>query len=588
VTDDQRVTVAPDHDGSVGEGGSGGPGIVQRWFTRLLSVRSVTLLVVVILIGYLALTPILYLLYGVFFEDGGFTLDAFTRAYEFSGFGDMVKNSLIYAAGAAFVSFVVGTTLAYVAVRTNVPFRSLLIIAALVPLIIPGLLYTISWIMLGSQNVGFINQLSKAVIGQPIVNIFSMAGMIWVEAAHTGPLVFLFMAAAFRSMDPALEESALVCGASRWTMLRRVTLPLVRPAIGGGMLIVAIKALEGFEVPALLGLPNKIYVFTSRIYFEVQNFDFGAGGALSINLLLLSVVGVFAVNKLRGGEKELATVTGKGFRPQRIDLGRARWPIAIGIVIWFIITAVLPFLVMVYTSFLPYYQRFSFEAFGSFSLDNYRDLFDNEIFLQSVKNSVVLSIGSATIIMVLVGLAAWLVVRSRLKGRNILDQLTFLPLVVPGLVLGVALSYVYLRNPLPWQIYGSIWILMISYVTRFMPYGMRYAVPALTQISPELEEAAQVAGASWWQSNRRIVLPLIMPGLLAGWIYIVITSIRELSSSLLLYSPGNEVLAIVIWLFNEKGELTTVSAIGVLLVLTLIVIVAIAYKMGSRIGLQED
>jgi iron(III) transport system permease protein len=351
---------------------------------------------------------------------------------------------------------------------------------------------------------------------------------------------------------------------------------------------VAIKALEGFEVPALLGLPNKIYVFTSRIYFEVQNFDFGAGGALSINLLLLSVVGVFAVNKLRGGEKELATVTGKGFRPQRIDLGRARWPIAIGIVIWFIITAVLPFLVMVYTSFLPYYQRFSFEAFGSFSLDNYRDLFDNEIFLQSVKNSVVLSIGSATIIMVLVGLAAWLVVRSRLKGRNILDQLTFLPLVVPGLVLGVALSYVYLRNPLPWQIYGSIWILMISYVTRFMPYGMRYAVPALTQISPELEEAAQVAGASWWQSNRRIVLPLIMPGLLAGWIYIVITSIRELSSSLLLYSPGNEVLAIVIWLFNEKGELTTVSAIGVLLVLTLIVIVAIAYKMGSRIGLQED
>jgi iron(III) transport system permease protein len=586
VTDDQRATSVVDRAGP--DGKPGGPGLLQRWFTRLLSVKSVTLLIVVIVIGYLALTPILYLLHGVFFEDDGFTFDAFTRAYEFSGFGTMVKNSLIYAAGAAFVSFVVGTTLAYIAVRTNVPFRSLLIVAALVPLIIPGLLYTISWIMLGSQNVGFINQISKAVIGRPIVNIFSMAGMIWVEAAHTGPLVFLFMAAAFRSMDPALEESALVCGASRWTMLRRVTLPLVRPAIGGGMLIVAIKALEGFEVPALLGLPNKIYVFTSRIYFEVQNFDFGAGGALSINLLLLSVVGVFAVNRLRGGEKEFATVTGKGFRPQRIDLGRWRWPIAVGVVVWFIITAVLPFLVMVYTSFLPYYQRFSFGAFSKFSLDNYRDLFDNEIFLQSVKNSLVLSIGSATIIMILVGLAAWLVVRSRLKGRNILDQLTFLPLVVPGLVMGVALSYVYLRNPLPWQIYGSIWILMISYVTRFMPYGMRYAVPALTQISPELEEAAQVAGASWWHSNRRIVLPLIMPGLLAGWIYIVITSIRELSSSLLLYSPGNEVLAIVIWLFNEKGELTTVSAIGVLLVLTLIVIVAVAYKMGSRIGLQEE
>ena len=588
MTDDQRAPAVVSRAGRGRGEGSSDPGLVQRWFARLLSVKSVTLLIVVIVIGYLALTPILYLLHGVFFEDDGFTLDAFSRAYEFSGFWNMVRNSLIYAGGSAVVSFVVGTTLAYVAVRTNVPFRSLLIVAALVPLIIPGLLYTISWIMLGSQNVGFINQVSKALIGQPIVNIFSMAGMIWVEAAHTGPLVFLFMAAAFRSMDPALEESALVCGASRWTMLRRVTLPLVRPAIGGGMLIVAIKALEGFEVPALLGLPNKIYVFTSRIYFEVQNLDFGAGGALSINLLVLSMVGVLAVNKLRGGEKELATVTGKGFRPQRIDLGRARWPIAIGVVIWFVITAVLPFLVMVYTSFLPYYQRFSFEAFQKFSLNNYRDLFDNEIFLQSVKNSLVLSIGSATIIMVLVGLAAWLVVRSKLKGRTILDQLTFLPLVIPGLVMGVALSFVYLRNPLPWQIYGSIWILMISYVTRFMPYGMRYAVPALTQISPELEEAAQVAGASWWQSNRRIVLPLIMPGLLAGWLYIVITSIRELASSLLLYSPGNEVLAIVIWLFNEKGELTTVSAIGVLLVLALIVIVAIAYKLGSRIGLQEE
>ena len=588
MTDDQRAPAVVSRAGPGRGEGSSDPGLVQRWFARLLSVKSVTLLIVVIVIGYLALTPILYLLHGVFFEDDGFTLDAFSRAYEFSGFWNMVRNSLIYAGGSAVVSFVVGTTLAYVAVRTNVPFRSLLIVAALVPLIIPGLLYTISWIMLGSQNVGFINQVSKALIGQPIVNIFSMAGMIWVEAAHTGPLVFLFMAAAFRSMDPALEESALVCGASRWTMLRRVTLPLVRPAIGGGMLIVAIKALEGFEVPALLGLPNKIYVFTSRIYFEVQNLDFGAGGALSINLLVLSMVGVLAVNKLRGGEKELATVTGKGFRPQRIDLGRARWPIAIGVVIWFVITAVLPFLVMVYTSFLPYYQRFSFEAFQKFSLNNYRDLFDNEIFLQSVKNSLVLSIGSATIIMVLVGLAAWLVVRSKLKGRTILDQLTFLPLVIPGLVMGVALSFVYLRNPLPWQIYGSIWILMISYVTRFMPYGMRYAVPALTQISPELEEAAQVAGASWWQSNRRIVLPLIMPGLLAGWLYIVITSIRELASSLLLYSPGNEVLAIVIWLFNEKGELTTVSAIGVLLVLALIVIVAIAYKLGSRIGLQEE
>jgi len=563
-------------------------GRIWRWFTSLLDAKSLTLILIVIVVGYLAITPVAYLLYGTFIDDGGFSLDSFRRAYEFSGIWAMVFNSLIYAVGSALLAFVIGTSLAYVAIRTNVRFKSLLVATALVPLIIPGLLYAIAWIMLSSERIGFINQISTVIIDRPIFNIYSLGGMIWVEGTHIAPLVFLFMAAAFRNMDPSLEESALVCGASRWTMLRRVTIPLVRPAFTGAILLVAVKAIEGFEIPALIGLPTRIYVFTSRIYFEVQNFDFGAAGALSVNLMLISIIGVFGLAKLRGNARDYATVTGKGFRPQTIDLGRAKGPIAAVVLFWFILTAVLPFLVMVYTSFLPYYQKFSFAAFGKFSWANYADLFDNRIFLQSVKNSLVLSFGSATVIMVIVGIAAWLVVRGRMRGRGVVDQLTFLPMVVPGLVMGVALSFVYLRNPLPWQIYGTIWILMIAYSTRFMPYGMRYAVPSLTQISPELEESAHVAGATWWQINRRILIPLMIPGLLAGWIYIVITSIRELSSSLLLYSPSNEVLAILIWIYNDKGELTTVSAIGVLLVLTLIVIVTIAYKLGGRIGLQTD
>lgn len=562
-------------------------GRVWRWFTSLLDAKSLTLIVVVVVVGYLALTPLAYLIHGTFVEDGNLSVDAFRRAYEFSGIWEMVFNSIVYSVGSALLAFLIGTSLAYVAVRTNVRFKSLLVATALVPLIIPGLLYGISWIMLSSENVGFINQISNAIIGRPIVNIYGLPGMIWVEGTHVAPLVFLFMAAAFRSMDPSLEESALVCGASRWTMLRKVTIPLVRPAFTGAILLVAVKAIEGFEIPALIGLPTRIYVFTSRIYFEVQNFDLGAAGALSINLMLISIVGVFALAKLRGQGREYATVTGKGFRPQTIDLGRWKGPIAVLVLFWFILTAVLPFLVMLYTSFLPYYQRFAFSAFSKFSFDNYTELFGNRIFVQAAKNSLILSLGSATIIMALVGIAAWLVVRGRLRGRGLVDQLTFLPMVVPGLVMGVALSFVYLRNPLPWQIYGTIWILMIAYTTRFMPYGMRYAVPSLTQISPELEESAHVSGATWWQVNRRILFPLMIPGLLAGWIYIVITSIRELSSSLLLYSPRNEVLAILIWLYNDKGELTTVSAIGVLLVLTLVLIVAVAYKAGGKIGLQE-
>jgi iron(III) transport system permease protein len=560
------------------------------WLRSLLQAKSLTLLAVVLIIGYLTLTPLLYLAYGTFVDDGRFSLGGFERAYATSGLLSMAWNSLVFAAGSALLALVAGTVMAYVTVRTNVPFRPLIVATAMVPLIIPGLLYTISWIMLSSENVGFINQVSNAVIGRPIFDIFSMPGMIWVEATHTAPLVYLFMVAAFRSMDPSLEESALVCGASRLTMLRRITIPLARPAIAAALLIVGINGLASFEVPVLLGLPDRIFVFTSRIFFELQQFpyDYGAAGALSIGLVAIAVGGVYVTNRLRGKSGEFATITGRGFRPRTLDLGRARVPVGIAVIGYFVITTVLPLLVMLYTSFLPYYRQFSTDAFASFSLDNYAALFSNRIFKQSLTNSLVLSLGAATIIMLLTTIGAWFVLRTRVPGRQIVDQLSFLPLIVPGLVMGVAISFVYLRNPLPIPVYGTMLILFIAYVTRFLPYGMRYSTSSLTQISRELEESAEVAGASWLQSVRRVVLPLMVPGFTAGWIYIVIVSIRELSSSILLYSPGNEVLSIVIFQLYEKGEMTTVSALSVVLVATLVIIVTLAYKLGAAIGLRND
>jgi iron(III) transport system permease protein len=564
--------------------------MLRHWLRSLLQAKALTLLAVVLIIGYLTLTPLLYLAYGTFFDDGRFTLGGFERAYATEGLLSMAWNSLVFAVGSALLALVGGTFMAYVTVRTNVPFRPLIVATAMVPLIIPGLLYTISWIMLSSENVGFINQVSNAVIGRPIFDIFSMPGMIWVEATHTAPLVFLFMVAAFRSMDPSLEESALVCGASRLTMLRRITIPLVRPALAAALLIVGINGLASFEVPVLLGLPDRIFVFTSRIFFELQQFpyDYGAAGALSLGLIGFAVGGVYLTNRLRGKSGEFATITGRGFRPRTLDLGRARIPLGLAVIGYFIVTTVLPLLVMLYTSFLPYYRSFSVDAFGSFSLDNYADLFANRIFKGSLVNSLLLSLGSATIIMLLTTIAVWFVIRTRVPGRQIVDHLSFLPLVVPGLVMGVAISFVYLRNPLPIPVYGTMLILLIAYVTRFLPYGMRYSASSLTQISRELEESAEVSGASWLQSVRRIVLPLMVPGFMAGWIYIVIVSIRELSSSILLYSPGNEVLSIVIFQLYEKGEMTTVSALSVVLVVTLVIIVALAYKLGAAIGLRND
>ena len=220
------------------------------------------------------------------------------------------------------------------------------------------------------------------------------------------------------------------------------------------------------------------------------------------------------------------------------------------------------------------------------TLDNYRQLLHMDSALTALKNSLILGVSSATLVMALMAVAAWIVVRSNIRGRKILDGLAFLPLVVPGLVMGLALSFVYLRSPIP--IYGTLFILLISYCTRYLPYGMRYSVTSMQQISNELEESALVNGASWWQTFRRVLLPLLMPGLVAGWIYILVVSFRELSSSILLYSPGNEVLSILIFEQFENGQFTVLSALGVVMVLTLVILVTVAYKLGAKVGLKQD
>jgi iron(III) transport system permease protein len=533
----------------------------------LLTPKALVLLVVAGVIAYLALVPLYYLLWGTFFGERGFTLDGFARAYGDGRMGQLIFNSLAFSIGAAVISLVVGTGLAYLNVRTDVPFRALFFAASMIPLIIPGILYTVSWILLASPDIGLLNAAVEPVLGGSPLNVFSLWGMAWVEGLHLSPIVFLLMVAAFRSMDPALEESALMSGASKWQVFRKVTVPLARPAIVASVLIMVVRSLESFEVPALLGLQNGIYVFTSRIYFTLRTYppDLNAAGALATGLLVLAVIGVLLSNRLGSG-RSFQTVSGKGFRPRRMELGRLRGVMGAGIILYFLLTVAAPLAVLLYTSLLPFYRAPSLDVFSQMGLQNYRELMDMEQAGTALRNS--------------------LVVRSRVPGRQILDQLSFVPLVIPGLVLGLSLAFVYLRSPIP--IYGTLFILLIAYCTRYMPYGMRYAVTSMHQISGELEESAQACGAGWWQTFRRVLLPLLSPGLIAGWVYILVVSFRELSSSILLYSPGNEVLSILIFEQYVNGQFTVLSALGVVMVLTLVVLVSIAYKLGAKVGLKQD
>jgi iron(III) transport system permease protein len=541
-----------------------------------------------LVVGWLALAPLGVLLWDTLWDGNSLSLSRVTDAYSAYGIGNLVKNSFLFALGTTLYAVVQGGVLAYLAARTNAPFKSLLFASSLVPLITPGVLSTIAWIYIGSPKVGLVNNWLEPLFGAGTLNVFSLPGMIFVEGQHLAPLVFLLMFAAFKSMDPSLEESALMSGAKRRTVIRRITLPMAAPAIYASIVIMMVRSLEAFEVPALIGLPNGITVFTGRIWRALSDYplDKSTAGAYSLGLLVLTAIGMWAYTKLtRRSQKAYQTVTGKGFRSSHMDLGRARKPIGIAIIVYFLVAVVLPLFILLYGSTQSFYSPPTWDTMSHPTMANYRAIFSDDTIVRSLRNSIVLSVTTATAVAFIMAVASWIVIRTKIRGRAIVSFLSSVPLAIPGIVLGFALLTVYLWVPIP--VYGTMWILFIAYFTRFMPYGLQYAATSMIQIGAELEESARMSGANWWQVFRRILIPLILPGLVAGWIYVVTVSLRELSASLLLYSPGNEVLSITIWDLWANGRFPAVAAVGVVMILVLLLIIGAARKITSRFGIAQ-
>jgi iron(III) transport system permease protein len=542
---------------------------------------------------YLAVLPLFMLLLGSFQIETGprefvLTMANYHKAYASQYTYSTFANSLLFGAGSAGLTFFLGTVLAWLVERTNTPLRVIFIPIAVVPLILPGVLESIAWIFLLSPKFGYINVALMSLLGLESApfNVFSLPGMIWVHSVGQVPLAFLMMVAAFKSMDPSLEESAMMSGAGTWQTLRRITMRLLMPTSASVLLILFVRTLESFETPALIGLPARIYVYTSEIYLAFNEFppDYGRGAALAVGLLLLTALGVWLYTRSTREGKRYQTVTGKAFRPRQYDLGPWRW-LGFGFLMtYFLIVILLPFLVILWASFLPFFAAPSWDALQKVSLDNYRYLAGFRPFWDAMKNSILLATMSATAAMALTSVIAWIVYKTRLPGSWFLDFLAFVPITVPGIVLGMALILLYVAFPIP--IYGTIWVLLIAYVTRYIPYGMRAASGSIVQIHSELEEAAAASGASWWETFKRVTLPLLRPGFVAGWIYICIVSFREFSTSVLLATGESRVLSILLFNMFEQGQVTVVAAIGILMILTLLTIVAIFYKVSGRFGIQ--
>ncbi len=562
---------------------------------RFINAQTLILVSSSLFVLYLTAVPLAMLLFGSvrtapLGEPGAtYTIQNYINAYVDRDFYVLFWNSLKFAIGTCVVSFLIGTYLAWVTERTNTPFKKMVMVMALIPFIIPGILSTISWILLLSPRIGLINLAIKGALGleSSPFNIYSMGGMIWAEAIHLFPLVFLLMSAAFRNMDTSLEEAALSAGSSMFTTFRRITLPLMRPAMFGVMLIVFIRGIEAFEVPALVGVPAKISVFTTKIFLAIHQFpsDFGLAGAYGVTLLAISVVGVLLYQRMIHSEERFATVTGKGYRPRVIDLGNWKYLTCASTFFIFFLAVVLPVFILLWSSVIPYYGIPSRGLLAKLTLDNYKYILDYPLAWTAFKNSFYLSVGSATLVMLLTSVIAWITVKSKIRGRGFLDNMAFIPIAMPGIVLGVSLIWVYLTLPIP--IYGTIWVLLLAYITRFMPYGMRAASASMIQINKELEEASLASGGSWPQTFRKIILPLLMPGIVAGWIYISIIALRELSTSILLYSYDSTVLSIMAFDLWEGGQYTYVCALGVMMVSLLVVMAYVARMLGAKMGIAQ-
>jgi iron(III) transport system permease protein len=559
-----------------------------------ISGQSIGVTLLSLLLIWLIMVPLIVVVWGAFRDAqpgqaGEYTLMKFVAAYQ-GTLLQTIGNTLIFALGAAFLALALGTFLAWVSERTDAPLRPLIYAVSLFPLIAPGVLMASAWVLVLHPRIGIVNVVARNLFGMEdaLFNGYTMAGMIWAQAIDQISLPFLLMAAAFRSMDPSLEEASAVAGARLGTTLRSVTLPLLMPAVLAVFLLVFVRAIESFDVPAVLGVPGGIPVFATQVFLAVWDVpqDYNIASAFGVGYLAISLVLLYLYHRVTRMSERYVTVTGKGFRPRRMQLGPWRWPLSLLSLLVLALGVGLPVFVFVWTSFLKFYQVPSLSQLRHFSLDNYRAILELPHTAQSIYNTLLVGILSSLLIVLLAAVISWIVIRSRVRGRKFLDFLSFSPIAIPGTVMGLALLWLYLVVPVP--IYGTIWILIVAFVGKYITVAVRSTHACLQQISVELEEVSTASGASWGRTFRAVVLPLMAPGLVVAFIYSLSLTFKVLSMPILLGSVDTKLMSVTIYNLYEDGQYPMLSAMGVILLLLVLSLSLTGAYIGKRCGVKQD
>ncbi len=541
---------------------------------------------VVAVVACLALYPSLYLFIGSLTDaplgvPSHFTLSNYIQAYLDPKTYQLGLNSFIFSAGASALSVLLASTLAWITIRTNAPFRNLFALTAIIPNILPTLLVAICWVLLLNPNNGLVNIMLMRVLGleKAPFNIYSLTGLIFVEGLILTPLAFLIIAAAFKNMDPALEESAKTLGSNEFGVARRITFPLIRPALLAAGTLNFVRAIESFDAPAIIAVPARIEVFTTKMYREALGSfptNQNLAATYGVGILLIALVSVYIYRRLTARVENFSTVTGKGFKPTQIDLGKWKYLAAAVASTLLFLMVLLPLAMLVLVALMPYYHVPTWTTWHNLTLNHFRDILYSERTYRAFAHSIFLSVASATVCMLLAALVSYLTVKTKIPGRSLLDALTFIPWAFPGTALALGLLWAYVNFPIP--IYATIWIIMIGYVTRFLPYGLRAVSSTIIQIHKDLEEASIACGAGFLVTFRRILVPLMSPGIMAGWIILATIFIREFSISIFLYSPGAEPLGPLLYFYYLDGAYGRMAAVGLAICFVCTLLIALAQK----------
>jgi iron(III) transport system permease protein len=535
-------------------------------------------------VGFLVLYPLGTLLYGSILSAGPgrastLTLDNYISAYTDSQTYQLIVTTAVLAGGKTILATILAVSMAVIVVRTDTPMRRWLELLIALPFFVPGILEAIGWIMLLSPKAGAINFLSTSLLGRgaPTFSIYSLGGMIWVLMLNSSAFIFLLVANSMRSMDASLEEAAFMSGAGGWRVTTRITLPLLTPAILGASLLSFIRALEAFEVPVLIGLPAKVFVFPNRIYAAVEYdtpSNYGLATALGVSLIVITLSLVWVQNRLVG-PRQFAFITGKGYRPRILALGPAKYVTFAFCVLFFFITAVLPISQLVIGSVS---RTFGLWEPTHLTTANYARVLSDDQLWRGLRNTVLIGGITAILCMLMCALVAYVIVRTKFPGRHFLDFASWLPWTIPGIVASLGMLWAYIRFPIP--IYGTVFLLGVAFLTSGIPLGVRLMSGVMGQIGSELEESARVMGASWRATFRRVVLPLAKPALLAGSVLLFVNFSRALSSVVLLSGPGTELLSVVMFKYFNGGRVEAVCALAVIMLGINVSGLALARRLG--------